>query len=91
MRRRPWEGTYNEFVSSCVAKFSLTCASVWRLDLVACFYGLCLFNFENLEYSGSLNGLSADNLEKIKILIDIVKVVLVCFMVSMIAYASHVF
>ncbi len=49
------------------------------------------FNFENLEYSGSLGGLSADNLEKIKMLIDVVKVVLVCFMVSMIAYASHVF
>ena len=61
------------------------------LILSLAFTVFVFFNFENLEYSGSLGGLSADNLEKIKILIDIVKVVLVCFMVSMIAYASHVF
>lgn len=49
------------------------------------------FNFENLEYSGSLEGLSADNMEKIGMLIDVVKVVLICFMIFMIAYASNVF
>lgn len=49
------------------------------------------FNFGNLEYSGSLANLSAENLQKIHSLIDVVKVVLVCFMISMIAYASHVF
>ena len=48
------------------------------------------FNFENLEYSGSLEGLSADNMEKIGMLIDVVKVVLICFMIFMIAYASNV-
>lgn len=49
------------------------------------------FNFGNLEYSSSLANLSAENLQRIHSLIDVVKVVLICFMVSMIAYASHVF
>ena len=49
------------------------------------------FNFENLQYSETLAGLSPDNLDKVKMLLDIVKVVLVCFMVSFIWYASNVF
>ncbi|TGY66928.1 FtsX-like permease family protein [Dubosiella muris] len=49
------------------------------------------FNFENIRYSSALGGLDAVNLERIATLLNVVKVVLVCFMISFIWYASNVF